>query len=322
MATPPTSYGYPGSINAAALAAWLPAAAAARFSVAGAEDWRVTVQGGLDRGIRINAGTGTGDGIMDITAEYETMALPLVESGSQWFLVVRRRNWAVPATTVPMIIDGTATKALPARSDTPGVESDQPLALCRVTAGQTVVQEIIDLRCWAGNGGVVAADEMALAYLARPGADVLIGSTPWRFAKGPNDTWAWSRPYSMGADVIAISTSDTAWAYGVRLSRTLSVDGKETQVVMSFLIARLSGPAFTIEAAAERTLLTGLIPAGWRPADAGVYGAAVVSGPSWGGVGICVNTSGALTVRSTGGNTPISNGSRITATIAWKLPVS
>ena len=191
MATPPTSYGYPGSINAAALAVWLPAAAASRFSVAGAEDWRVTVQGGLDRGIRINAGTGCGDGIMDVTAEYETMALPLVESGSQWFLVARRRNWAVPATTVPVVIAGTATKALPARSDTAGVESDQPLALCRVQAGQTVVQEIIDLRCWAGNGGLIAADKLALDYLARPGADVLIGSTTWRYSIGANGFWGW-----------------------------------------------------------------------------------------------------------------------------------
>lgn len=191
MATPPTSYGYPGSINAAALAVWLPAAAAARFSVAGAEDWRVTVQGGLDRGIRINAGTGCGDGIMDVTAEYETRALPLVESGSQWFLVARRRNWAVPATTVPVVIAGTATKALPARSDTAGVESDQPLALCRVQAGQTVVQEIVDLRCWAGNGGVVIADILARDYLARPGADVLHGSTSWRFAMGANGVWGW-----------------------------------------------------------------------------------------------------------------------------------
>lgn len=191
MATPPTSYGYPGSINAAALAAWLPAAAASRFSVAGAEDWRVTTQGGLDRGIRINAGTGCGDGIMDITAEYETMALPLVESGSQWFLIARRRNWAVPATTVPVAIAGTAAKTLPERSDTPGVESDQPLALCRVQAGQTVVQEIIDLRCWAGNGGVVIADILARDYLARPGADVLLGSTTHRYTMGANSSWGW-----------------------------------------------------------------------------------------------------------------------------------
>lgn len=191
MATPPTSYGYPGSINAAALATWLPAAAAARFSVVGTDDWKVSVQGGLDRGIRINAGTGSGDGIMDITAEYETMALPMVASGSQWFMVVRRRNWATPATTVPVVIPGTSEKKLPARSNTPGQESDQPLALCRVQAEQTVVQEIIDLRCWAGNGGVIAADVLALEYLARPGADVLIGSSSWRYALGANGVWEW-----------------------------------------------------------------------------------------------------------------------------------
>ncbi|NVM97834.1 hypothetical protein [Arthrobacter sp. SDTb3-6] len=191
MATPPVSYGYPGSINAAALAAWLPATAAARFSVVGADDWAVSALGGLDRGIRINAGTGCGDGIMDVTAEYETLSLPLVASGSQWFLVVRRRNWATPATTSLAIIPGTSEKKLPDRSDTPGQESDQPLALCRVQDGQTLVQEIIDLRCWAGNGGVVVADLLARDYLARPGADLLCGSTSYRYTMGANGVWSW-----------------------------------------------------------------------------------------------------------------------------------
>ncbi|WP_315913574.1 hypothetical protein [Arthrobacter sp. lap29] len=203
MATPPTSYGYPGSVNAAALAFWLPAAAAARFSVAGVEDWRVSVQGGLDRGIRINAGTGCGDGVMDITAEYETMALPLVESGSQWFLVARRRNWSAPATTAPIVIPGSATTALPERSNTPGVESDQPLALCRVQAGQTVVQEIIDLRCWAGNGGMIAASSLAMDYLARPGADVMINGVTWRYQPTRNGSWGWER------ETLAIEVSNS-----------------------------------------------------------------------------------------------------------------
>lgn len=246
MATPPDSYGYPGSVNAAALATWLPAAAAARFSVVGDEDWKVSTLGGLDRGLRINAGTGCGDGIMDVTAEYETLSLPLVGSGSQWFMVVRRRNWATPATTALAVIPGTSEKKLPARSDAPGVESDQPLALCRVQAGQTVVQEIIDLRCWAGNGGVVAADVLALDYLARPGADVLIGSTTWRYRIGDNGAWGWTSNQAQTLSPLQVP------GYTVSGPITVTSEGDKKRVTANLEIKRTAntaasfgGPAFT-----------------------------------------------------------------------------
>lgn len=246
MATPPVSYGYPGSINAAALATWLPAAAAARFSVVGPDDWRVSVLGGLDRGIRINAGTGCGDGVMDVTAEYETVSLPLVVSGSQWFLVVRRRNWATPATTNLAVIAGTAERKLPARSNNPGFESDQPLALCRVQAGQTLVQEIVDLRCWGGNGGLVAADALALDYLDRPGADVRVGPVSYRYALAPDGTWGWYSDQPQSLTPLQVP------GFAVSGPITVTMEGSRKRVTGNLEIKRIpvtalsvGGPAFT-----------------------------------------------------------------------------
>jgi len=237
MATPPVSYGYPGSINAAALATWLPAAAAARFSVVGADDWRVSVLGGLDRGLQVNAGTGCGDGVMDVTAEYETMSLPLVGSGSQWFLVVRRRNWAAPPSTNLVAIPGTSEKKLPARSDNPGFESDQPLALCRVQAGQTIVQEIVDLRCWGGNGGLVAADAMALDYLARPGADVRVGPVSYRYALAADGTWGWYSDQPLSLAPLQVS------GYAISGPITVSVEGSRKRVTGNLEFKRTAAAA-------------------------------------------------------------------------------
>lgn len=194
MAKAPTSYGYPGSINSAVLADWLTRVAGARFSVGGKDDLKVTVQSGLDRGIRVNAGIAVGDSVMDDFPEYDTLSLPAPTGTSQWFLVVVRRNWSAPESSNFFVIPGTATRALPARRDMPGQESDQPLALVRVQSGNTVVQEIVDLRGWAGNGGVEAADILGREALQRPGAAVKIGADIHRYEYKPENggSFAWN----------------------------------------------------------------------------------------------------------------------------------
>lgn len=176
MAGAPTSYGYPGSVNSAVLADWLTRVAGARFSVGGKDDWKVSVQPGLDRGVRINGGIGVGDSVMDVFPDYDTRSLPIPSGAAQWFLIAARRNWSTPASTNFVVIPGTAERKLPDRSDAPGQESDHPVALVRVQANNTVVQEIVDLRAWAGNGGVEAADVLGRDQLARPGARVKVGA--------------------------------------------------------------------------------------------------------------------------------------------------
>ncbi len=190
MATPPDAYGYPnGSITADKLPIWQQPLS--RYSVGGVTDWKVTSLASIDRGIKVEKGTGSGDGVTDVTYEYETMSLPSPPIASAWYLIVRRRNWTAPGTSTLVAIRGTAEKKLPARENVPGAKSDQPLALVRVTQKDSTVQEVVDLRCWASNGGVEAADKLALEYLDIPGAAVKIGSTVWRYEPKGNGVWGW-----------------------------------------------------------------------------------------------------------------------------------
>ena len=205
MAIPPASYGYPkANITADKLPIWQ--RPLSRYSVVGAVDWKVSSLASIDRGIRVEAGTGSGDGVTDVTFEYETMSLPSPPIPAAWYLIVRRRNWSGVGTSTLVAIRGTAEKKLPIRKDAPGIESDQPLALVRVTQKDTTVQEIVDLRCWASNGGVEAADLLARSYLDTPGAAVKIGKTLWRFEAQANGVWDWSNGESGWVDLILGST--------------------------------------------------------------------------------------------------------------------
>lgn len=197
MAIPPKSYGYPkAAITADKLPIWQQPLS--RFNVAGANDWKVSSLASIDRGIRIEAGTGSGDAVTDVTYEYETMSLPSPPIAAAWYLIVRRRNWSGTGTSTLVAIRGTAEKLLPVvgtgpsnRRDIPGTESDQPLALVLVTQKDSTVGQNIDLRCWASNGGVEIADKLALGYLATPGADVKLGSSIWRYELQANGVWDW-----------------------------------------------------------------------------------------------------------------------------------
>jgi hypothetical protein len=320
MAGAPTSYGYPGSVNSAVLADWLTRAAAARFSVAGEDDWKVTVQAGLDRGIRINAGTGIGDGVMDVFPDYDTRSLPLVASGSRYYLIVARRNWSTPASTNFVVIAGTSARALPTRLDSPGQESDQPIALVRVQAGNTVVQEIVDLRAWAGNGGVEAVDIMGREPLARPGAAVKVGTNVHRYEYDPANggSFAWKVYALHPGDVEMFTANDEFWDYAIRLGRQRSQNGLREIVTMSFFISRKGGANFTIQPDGWAQLLPPFIPAGWRPTLT-TNGNGILDGPGtqFGGLGLRVQTNGAILVRSTGGPTPVAVGATINGTVSW-----
>lgn len=218
MAIEPSTYGFPGgSIDAAALPEWVKTARA-RFSVSGANDWKVTALGSLDRGIKVETGTGHGDGVTVTTHEYETMSLPYPDIATRWYLIARRRNWSGTGTATLVALPGDATASLPAvgnaatqRSNTPGVESDQPIALVRVTQKDRTVQEILNLNAWAGPGGVEVVHRLALGYLAEPGASVKLGSSTWRYEAQANGVWDWREypagPFGMYAQQSVIRTS-------------------------------------------------------------------------------------------------------------------
>jgi hypothetical protein len=164
------------------------------YGVAGANDWKVTAVAGQDRTVSIAAGKGFGFGVADVSDTNETRQLALVPSGTRWDLISAHRDWQ-PSGGGPTsftVIQGISTPTIPAaRVHDPGVEDDQPIALVEVIAGQTGVGRIIDLRCWASNGGLVAADLLARDYLATPGARVLIGNLEYRYLPDSTGSFAW-----------------------------------------------------------------------------------------------------------------------------------
>lgn len=174
--------GYPGSVGATQLANWMPNTAAAQYSVDGPLDAKVTTNAVGDRGVTVRSGTVIGDGIMDVFETDVNLNFASVATGDRWDMVVLRRTWSSTigaSTSIYTIIPGSATKALPARNNNKGVLADQPIALCRVRAGNTNVQEVVDLRVWAHNGGAFALDDLVKTYLDQPGTHLTIGTKTW-----------------------------------------------------------------------------------------------------------------------------------------------
>lgn len=174
--------GYPGSVGATQLANWMPNVAAAQYSVDGPLDAKVTTNAIGDRGVTVRSGTVIGDGILDVFESNTNLNFSSVASGDRWDMIVLRRTWSSTigaSTSIYTIIPGSANKALPARNNNKGVLSDQPIALCRVKSGSTAVQEVIDLRVWAHNGGAFALDELVKSYLDQPGTHLTIGTKSW-----------------------------------------------------------------------------------------------------------------------------------------------
>jgi hypothetical protein len=170
-----------------------PAIGASAYGVRSSTDWAVTAVAGADRTVSIAAGFGWGHGVTDSTVANETIQLDTVSSGSRWDLIVARRDWTPTAGVTSFVkVNGGSTQTIPGgRLVGPGNIDDQPLALVQVTAGQTQPTAIIDLRCWASNGGAVAKDVLAKSYLDIVGASVYIGGMVWRYIPGANDVPEW-----------------------------------------------------------------------------------------------------------------------------------
>lgn len=197
-----TSVGYAGEITDANLRRWATSAVGSMYGVDDFASWRVTPGSG-DRAVQIAPGSAFGLGVRDTSDVPTTLSLPSVSSGSRWDLIVGHRDWSASETTHDFIT-GSSTKAIPGRdSGLAGTTDDQPLALVRVAAGQAAVQDIIDLRCIPGDGGMVAFDPLARSYLSRVGTQVRIGDFIWtrNVESFGNPTWTY-------VDV----TPDTGWA--------------------------------------------------------------------------------------------------------------
>lgn len=195
-----TSVGYAGTITDSN---WRRMATAAVGSLYGVDDFasfRPTAGTG-DRAVSLAPGGAFGLGVRDESDAPIVVTGAAVSSGSRWDLIVLRRNWGTKVTSA-VIVPGSATKALPTRNTGFGALNDQPIALVRFAAGQTRVQEIIDLRCIPADAGVIAFDTLARSYLDRVGTQVRIGNFLWTRTVDAQGSPTW-----LYLDV----TPDTGW---------------------------------------------------------------------------------------------------------------
>lgn len=174
------SVGYEGTVDEQQWATLIAGAGGRQYGVIEDDGWRARV-GNADREVRIGPGTGFGWGVMDRTAEEASLTLPATTSGSAWHLIVVHRDWQNNESTFDSIPAGSS-RAIPPRATSPGTTDDQPLWLARVDAGRSQVQELVDLRVWGGDGGVMARDPLVLQYLDRLGSVVSINGRASRRA--------------------------------------------------------------------------------------------------------------------------------------------
>lgn len=188
-----TSIGYDGSVNEAQWARMIPLVGSSNYGVAGPNDFKVTPHATMDRGVNIATGSAWGHGVLDTSDATISLQGATVGSGTRWDLVVVRRNWSgTGGSTTVVLVQGTASKALPSRNTTPGTIDDQPIALVQFTAGQSAPTAIVDLRCWSRNGGLVARDDLALTYLKEPGASIMISGIQWNCELDANGNTVWT----------------------------------------------------------------------------------------------------------------------------------
>lgn len=174
-----TSTGYEGTVDYAEWAT-LASHMGAQYGVVGKDAFAVSVTTGT-RQVRVGSGVAVGQGILDSSDAAELLTGSAVGSGDRWDLVVLRRDWSTGTTTLVML-PGGSTATIPARVTGAGVKDDQPLALVRFSAGQSAAQEVLDLRVWNGDGGLVARHLLVREYLTRIGTRVWVNGVTWVLA--------------------------------------------------------------------------------------------------------------------------------------------
>lgn len=244
------SYGYRGTIDEVQWARMAPHISAARYGVVGEDDCVVSAVPGLDRTLEVAPGRAWGQGVMDeLSHDPEPLRVQLapVASGSRWDLIALRRSWlSAPGQTTVVAIQGSSSKVIPAaRESTAGSVDDQPLALVRVTAGQSLPAEIIDLRCWASNGGVQVLDDIALQYLGFPGSMVWHKWRTWAYTRDsvPGSTWGWVKIGDIGILHGLRNSPFSGWAFDGVVSSTQDPPRRIT--TLSLAVKR-TGASFSI----------------------------------------------------------------------------
>lgn len=290
------------------------------YGVAGAGDLNLTAHATTPYAVNLSAGKFWGQGIWDeATGSSLVQSVTPANGAIRWDLIAVRRDWQPTGggPTSFVSIQGGGSAAIPgSRENRPGVVDDQPLYLVQWKGGQTQPQQIIDLRCWAANGGVEIADKLALGYLAAPGAAVKLGKTVWRYELQANGVWEWSGDSSSRADLI--------WSQGWDVQGEVSRDQASTSTAsrcrMGLRLKRIGG-AFSVSAGGGFVGLTGaIVPAEFRPKEPVDVVVSLTEGAAnYGGVGVLrIGTGGQVSYLPTQPTTQsIKTNSHFNATAEW-----
>lgn len=246
-----TSVGYAGTVGDAQWAEMVPRAGGVFYSVDDFGSFRVTAAAGT-RTVQVAPGTAAGAGILDKSSAVELRTLGSVPSGVRYDLVVLRRTWATKLSEI-VVIPGGSAAALPARNVTPGTVDDQPLALVRVAAGSTNIQEVIDLRVAVHNGGAVAFHELVRSYLTQLGTEILINDVIWTRTVNSAGVPLWR-----GDD-----RTDTGWVDVPKGSKWVAVNGYPLQIRRVGKLVEIRGAVKHATTASVSGLCA--VPAGFRP---------------------------------------------------------
>lgn len=194
-----TSFGYDGTVDEKQFEMIMGYSAHSSFGVHSPNAFAASNVAGQTLQVRLLPGNAWTSGVVDMMDAAQTVQLAAPpSSGSRWDMIVLRRNYQPPGGTTSLaVIKGTSSKTLPARENNPGVLSDQPLWLCRIDAGSGIVNEYIDLRVWARNGGCAANHDLVRSYMVFTGTMIYINGVLWLLRVGPNNVQEWVKPIEL-----------------------------------------------------------------------------------------------------------------------------
>jgi len=193
-----TSIGYDGTIDETNVAQWLGYSTSAAWGVNQPDSFAASTVAGQVLQVRIKGGTQAApatawkSGLVDFMVGDATLQLAPVSSGSRWDMIVMRRDYQPPGGVSSLqVIQGGASMTLPPREINDGVIEDQPLWLVKVTAGQSVPTQYVDLRTFARNGGMTANHDLVRSYVGLLGTMIEINGIFWLRRVGANGAAEW-----------------------------------------------------------------------------------------------------------------------------------
>ncbi len=241
------------------------------YGVEGPDDFKLTPHPTTPFTVNLAVGKAWGHGVFDQSNAIEPITCSAPAPGTtRWDLVAMRRNWTPLAggPSALTAVEGGALKELPAgRENTPGTLDDQPLYLLEWTAGDTQPTKIVDLRAWGGNGGMVAADDLARVYLGRPGARVLINGVDWAYLPVGVGVWDWVvvARQRTSADLVLNGLYEKFWLSGGTPGVDKDVNGRCTLRGVLGRKGALMETPISMDPITKYPLAT--LPAAFRPAQ-------------------------------------------------------